>query len=188
MFNIKDMLEQYAHIKAIYALTSTPSKSYSLRELAAKAGISPGASKQALDYMRQQGMVNLTVVGRSHLHKANLESALCRQWKILFNLEHIEKSGALKELINRVGYAHAILLYGSFAQGTNDEKSDIDLLVITQKPEKIDLRFVKTFGREANIMHMSLGEWKKKAMLDKIFYENVIYDSIVLYGKRPVIT
>lgn len=187
MFSIIYMLDQYITIKAIQKITSQPNKSFSVRELASSISISPGASKIALDYMREKGIVTLKVIGRTYQYKADLESPLCRQWKVLFNLDLIESSKIVENLIKRVKNIHSILLYGSFAQGKNDEGSDIDLSVVTHKPKKIELGFIKKLGREANISILSLGEWKKKAGKNKVFYENVIYDSIVLYGRRPVV-
>lgn len=181
------MLEQYAIIKALGKIIALPRKSFSVRELAIHAGISPGASKNALDYMRKKGIITLNVIGRTYQYKLDLESPLCRHWKILFNLDLLEESGIVGNLAKNLENIHCILLYGSFAEGTNDEKSDVDLLVIAHTPKKIDLGFARKLGKEANITIMSMADWRKKAAEDKVFYENVIYDSIVLYGKRPVV-
>ncbi len=181
------MLEQYATIKALGKIASMPRKSFSVRELAICAGISPGASKNALDYLRKKGMATLNVIGRTYQYKLDLESPLCRHWKILFNLDLLEESGIVANLVKNLENIHCILLYGSFAQGTNDEKSDVDLLVIAHKPKKIEPDFAGKLGKEANITIMGMADWRKKADENKVFYENVIYDSIVLYGKRPVV-
>jgi predicted nucleotidyltransferase len=181
------MLEHYAMVKAIEGLTAQPSKSFSVRGLAAASGISPGAAGEALSYMKKKGIATLQVIGRTHQYRANLESPLCRQWKILFNLDLLQDSGIARGLAEKIPNVQSVLLYGSFARGTNDGKSDIDLLAIAHKPARVDLGFVNGLGREANVTVMSMGEWKKKAVEGKVFYENVIYDSIVLYGERPVI-
>ncbi|MDD5337020.1 MAG: nucleotidyltransferase domain-containing protein [Candidatus ainarchaeum sp.] len=181
------MMEQYAVIKAMEKLTSHPEKKFSVRGLAAEAGISPGASKAALDYMRERRIVNLEIVGKTYQYRADLESPLCRQWKVLFNLEQLRVWQLVKEITEKLGNVHAILLYGSMGQGTNDQKSDADLLVIAHKPKKVRFDFARSMGREANITVMSMAEWKLNAAKNKVFYENVVYDSIVLHGKRPVI-
>ncbi|HIH32983.1 MAG: nucleotidyltransferase domain-containing protein [Candidatus Diapherotrites archaeon] len=181
------MLEKYALIKAIQALTAKPAKSFSVRGLAAEARLSPGAARTALDFMRKKGIASLKVVGKTFQYRANLESPFCRQWKILFNLEELVDAKIAEEIANKIPQVHCILLYGSFAKGTNDEKSDIDLLVVAQGKSKADLGFANKFKREANISILSLQEWKRKALEDKVFYENVIYDSIVLHGERPVV-
>lgn len=181
------MLNQYITIKAIQAVTSNPNKEFSIRGLASAIKISPGASKIALDFMHKKEIVSLKVVGKTHQYKSNLESPLCRQWKILFNLDMLADSGIVEELTAKIPNIHSILLYGSLGKGTNDEKSDLDLLVVAHKPKKIALSSEEKIKKEVNISVISLSEWKRKAEKEKAFYEDVVFDSIVLFGERPVV-
>ena len=179
------MLDQYAIIKAIQEITSKPNKTFSVRGLASSAKISPGACKIALASMTKQNLVSFSVIGKSHQYKANLDNALCKQWKILFNLNELNEAKILEQIKKEISNVQAVLLYGSFAKGTNDEKSDVDLLVIAFNPKKIS--FAGKLKKEINLIAFSPSEWKKKALQNKVFYENIIYDSIVLFGARPVI-
>ncbi|MFA4854994.1 MAG: nucleotidyltransferase domain-containing protein [archaeon] len=182
------MLEKYALIKAIRVLTSEPMKSFSVRGLARETCLSPGATRTALDYMRNKGIACLKIIGKTYQYRADLENPLCRQWKILFNLDKIADSRIVEQTVKKMQHPISILLYGSFAKGTNDEKSDIDLLVISSQKAKTDFGFTNKLGKETNFSLFSLSDWKKKAVEDKVFYENVIYDSIVLFGEKPVVT
>ncbi len=181
------MLEQYVVVKAIQEITSKPNKSFSVRGLASSIGISPAASGQAFEFMKKKGIVTLDVVGRTYQYKANLENALCRQWKILFNLDSLHGSGIVERMAEEFPALQSVLLYGSFARGTNDEKSDVDLLAIAHDSGKTGFLPGKKAKREINLLLLSPGEWKKKALRNKVFYENIIYDSIVLFGERPVV-
>ncbi len=181
------MLEKYAVVKAIETVTSEPNRQFSVRGLAKQAGLSPGAAKISLDYMQSAGLVKLQVIGRSHLFKADLESALCRQWKILFNIEQLQKARIVGKLLAELGEVHSILLYGSCGKGTNDEKSDFDLLVIAHKPKRIEQHVFSKLGREANCTVLELRQWQNKVKVDRVFYESIIYDSIPLFGNRPVV-
>jgi predicted nucleotidyltransferase len=181
------MMEKYALINAIRAMLSNPAKSLSVRETAKKAGISLASARTSLDYMQKKGIITLKAIGKTHQYKANLESPLCRQWKVLFNLDKLADSGIVEEITGKIPQVHSILLYGSSAKGTNDEKSDFDIIIIAQNQPKTILDFSRKLGKEANISVFSIADWKKKALQNKVFYENVIYDSIVLYGERPVI-
>ncbi|MFH1306518.1 MAG: nucleotidyltransferase domain-containing protein [Candidatus Micrarchaeota archaeon] len=187
MFNILNMLEQYAIVKAIEKLTSLPNRSFSVREFAKFSKISPAMASKALEYMNKGGIATLKKVGKTYQYRANIASPLCRQWKILFNIEKIEKAGIVQNIIQKIPNIHSILLYGSMARGTNDEKSDYDVLVIAHARMKINYDFLGKLPGEANFTLMGIEDWKKKARNDKVFYENVIYDSIVLYGERPVV-
>ncbi len=190
MFNISNMkneLEKYVLLKVIDKITSEPNKSFSVRGLAKELNISSASSKSALDYMKEKQLVHLKIIGRTYQYNADLNNSLCRQWKILFNLDEITDSKIVENFIKKFENIYSILLYGSYAKGTNDPKSDIDLLVIVQKYKKINLNFVNNLKKEANISILSFKEWKTKAKTNKVFYENIIYDSIVLYGEKPVV-
>lgn len=182
------MMEKYALIKALKAMVEAPSKSFSVRGLASEIGMSPGAARTSLDYLRKKGIVSLKVIGITYQYKACLESPLCRQWKILFNVDKLTDSGIIGEITRKIPDVQSILLYGSFGRGTNDEKSDVDLLVISHNPKVNDHDFGGKLAKEANITVLSMANWRQKALRDKVFYENVIYDSIALYGERPVVT
>jgi predicted nucleotidyltransferase len=180
------MLERYALIQALKTVLNAPNTSFSVRGLAKESGLSLGTVRATLDYMQKKGIVTLKKVGTTYQYKADLPNPLCRQWKILFNLDGLIDSKIMEEIIQKVPHVQSVLLYGSFARGTNDEKSDIDLLIIAHQSVKADLSFAKA-KKEINLSILSLSDWKKKAVSDKVFYENVIYDSIVLFGERPVI-
>ena len=180
------MLERYTLIKAIHKVTSEPNNSFSIRGLASEIGISPRSAKIALDYMLNKGIVTLKVIGRTYQYRTNLESPLCRQWKILFNLDILEDLKIVDTIKNNLNSLYSLLLYGSFARGTNDKHSDIDLLALTHKPEKLSIPAEK-LGPKFNITVLSLKEWKEKAVKDRVFYDHIIFDSIVLYGERPVV-
>jgi len=182
------MLDQYVVVKAIQEVASKPSKSFSVRGLAASIGISPAASRMALEFMKKKGIATLTVIGKTYQYKANLENALCRQWKILFNLDLLADAKIVEHIIEKIPSIQSVLLYGSFAKGVNDEKSDIDLLVVSLKQGRIDSKLAGKINKEVNLSVMTLHDWKLKAVQDKVFYENVIFDSIVLHGdSRPVV-
>ncbi len=187
LYFILNMLEKYALVLAMKTVLAAPNTPFSVRGLAKEAKLSPGASGTALNCMLAKGMVSLKTIGKTHQYQANLESALCRQWKILFNLDKITDSKIVEEIVKRIPTIQSVLLYGSFAKGTNDEKSDIDLLVIVHHPTKTDLGFANRLKKEANLSVLSLTEWRRKAVQNKVFYENVILDCIALFGEKPVV-
>lgn len=187
MYLILNMLKQYAIINAIEKITSHPNRSFSVREFAKFSNLSPAMAGRALEYMKNEGIVTLKQIGRTYQYKADLSSPLCRHWKILINLQKISASGLAEKAKKTMPDIFSILVYGSMARGTNDEKSDVDLLIISHSPQKLPPDFLGALGGDVNISLLSLLQWKKKAGEDKVFYDNVIYDSIVLYGEKPVI-
>ena len=78
-----------------------------------------------------------------------------------------------------------MVLYGSYANGDNDSKSDIDLLLITNNKKNLTNLIQKLEARMKKIISiqkMNISEWQKLKEKDKIFYESILINHIVLYG------
>ena len=178
------MIKKYALFKVLNVLIN--SKDISLRDVAKKAKIGVATSKSCLDYLREKNIVKRKIVGKSHLFSMNLDNYVSRHIKILNSLNTIKNSGLVEELLKRHRTINSILLYGSLARGDDDEKSDIDILIISRKP--IKLKPLKShLKREVTIVAYTLSEWRKKSVTDKPFYDRVIMDGIALYGEKPIV-
>ena len=180
------MLEEYATIKNIQKILSTPSKTYTLRGLAEHSNTSKNATGKAIKFMLKRKLITKKVIGPTHQYKANLENPLTKQWKILFNLEEINNSGIIEDILKN-NKAQSIILYGSMAKGTNDEDSDADILIITEKEDEKGSIEGRVLNREVNTFFTTYKKWKMLSKKDKAFYDSVILNSLVLYGRKPVL-
>jgi predicted nucleotidyltransferase len=186
MFNTVYMLGKYALVKALRTVLANPQRTFSVRGLAKEAGLSPGGAMACFKYMEENNMLKVARVGRALQFRADLDNALTREWKRLFTLQMLEHVRG--ELLDRLGTGTiSVLLYGSMAKGIDDEKSDIDILVITNKKERVSLTDIEAkTKREINLSMFTPADWREKAVKDKLFYEQVILDSITLFGEKPV--
>lgn len=183
-------LNDYAIVRAMRVVLTRPIKKFSIVELAKETRLAPSAAKYALDYMLKRGLVKDGRIGRIHQYQADLYSYLTRQWKIVFSLEDLHNAKVVEGMLRTRKSILNIALYGSVATGRDDEKSDVDILVIadTDLNGKKEIIAVGTrILREINISVYTPLEWRRKAQADKVFYENVILDSIALYGEKPVV-
>ncbi len=178
------MFENYALFSVLKTVLANPSQKLSVRETAKKSGVSASTAKNSLDFLKKLGVIKLSVVGKTYQYETVLENALTRQWKILFAVMELNNAKLVEKVLSKAKNVSNILLYGSLAKGIGDDKSDVDLLVISNSKHlhlDIDLK------RELNIMFLTPFEWSLKAKSDKVFYEQVVFDSIELYGVRPVV-
>ncbi len=182
------MLKQYAVLRAIEVLLKQPNKRFSISSLAKEAGMAPSAASYSLGYMKKKGLVRLDIVGPTHQYHAELDNPLARHWKILISLDEIGESGFVQDVLKKMGNVIAIVLYGSVAAGTDDAKSDIDVIIIADT-RKTGAAFEKAEigGRDLNVSVYTPLEWRRKAHAAKAFYDNVIIDGIALYGGKPVV-
>lgn len=180
------MLEKYALIKVINGLLKN--KEISLRELARKVDVGSSTAKIQLDYLLRNDIVEKKIIGRNHLFRLNANNFVVRQIKILDSLLELKTIGLVEEILEKHPSTLSILLYGSVAKGLDDNESDIDILIVTRKPEKLKpLKTEKKVKREITLILYTLAEWKNKAKEDKVFYDNVMLNSINLYGEKPAV-
>lgn len=159
----------------------------SLTAAARRAGISLNAAHTYLTEMQRKGILSRKEIGRTHLYMLNQGSFLARHLKILLSLDELNESGIVEEIRKRNYSVISIILYGSVARGDDDEKSDIDILVIARKKQRLGGLAVKSLKRQVSIEQYTPSEWRATAKTDKIFYDKVIVDGIALYGEIPVV-
>jgi len=181
------MIRKYALFKVVDLLVNN-STEISLRGVAKKAGIGTATSKACLDYLKEKEIVKIKKIGNSHLFSLNPDNFVAKQVKILGILSAIKDSNLIQELLEEYSSVSSIILYGSSARGDYNEKSDIDLLIISRKPIKLKpLKVEKKISKEITFVIYTLSDWRKKAETDKPFYDGVIIDGIALYGEKPVV-
>ena len=160
-----------------------PTKEFHLRETARLLKISSSTAKLSLDKLKAHGLILEKGIANLRVFKANLENIILKEMKKTKNLSLIKES-AIAEYIQKTLNPASVVLFGSFAKGTNDEKSDIDLLIITNKKKQLSLLGIK--GNELQIIQLTPLEWKEKVKKDKPFYQEIITTGITLLGEMPI--
>ena len=97
-----------------------------------------------------------------------------REFKVLTNLLLIEP------LVEKLkGLSHRIVLFGSWAEGSDNENSDIDLFIVSSEKEKV-LSVVNKFSYSAKLYNRKVQpiinapeELLKKGKEERIFLEQV---------------
>jgi len=93
-------------------------------------GISVGAASMILRVLEGEHMIDVDEKGGMKFYRINLLNPVAREFKVLFNVHRISR--LVEPLKN---YSDRIILFGSFADGTDGPESDVDLLVLTSEPQ-----------------------------------------------------
>jgi predicted nucleotidyltransferase len=166
---------------------NNPYEQIHLRELSRKTKISIFSTKKIADDLVNQKILLEKRQGNQRYLKPNMENQFFKQLKIAYSIKEIQDSQILKYLEEKIPAISSITLYGSTAQGKDDKKSDIDILIIGQKT-KIDIsKYEKKLKKEINLLIMKWSEWRTHAKQDKPFYREILKDGIALFGDIPVI-
>jgi hypothetical protein len=152
-------------------LASDPLKRLYQREVARKAGVSVGKTNQILRSLEREEIVLREHVGRVDLYRFNLQSPLARHLKVVFILH---ETGGLAKSLRSV--TDRVILYGSSAEGSDTNESDIDLLVVINEKEgahRTIRHAARSMGRTVSPIILSPMEFSSLKKKDPAFYEQV---------------
>jgi predicted nucleotidyltransferase len=157
-----------------------------LREFSRKLKISPNTAQRFLDLFLKEKLITEARKGNLRFFKANLDNIVFRYIKKTYFIKRLEESGFISSLKS---VASDVVLFGSFAKGLDDSKSDMDLLIISlnkSEVNKIILNFEKKFNKQINVHVFSFLEWDKQKKINIAFYQEIISTGINLIGQIPV--
>ena len=181
------MIFNKASMKIMQYFFDKPYEQIHLRELSRKTNTSIYSTKIIIDELVNQQILTEKRQGNQRYIKANMENLFLKQLKIAFSIKKIQDCKILQQLEEKIPAISSIILYGSTAQGKDDEKSDIDLLIIGQKTHIDISKYEKKINKEINLLIMKWSEWRQHANQDKPFYREIVKDGIALFGDIPVI-
>ena len=131
--SLADALFTRTQQKVLGLLYGRPAETFYLNEIVRLAGVGKGTVNRELDRMLAAGLVVLTRVGNQNHYQANPECPVYEELQAIvrktFGVTDVLRS-ALKLVDDAIDFA---FVYGSIAKGSAGAKSDIDLLVITDK-------------------------------------------------------
>jgi len=111
-------------------LMLSPEERYYVRELARLTGISPGAVKYELDALTEADLITRVADGNRVVYQANKQSPVYEELRSLVAKTSGIPLAIRNALIPFGGKIERALIYGSLAKGTNQSRSDVDLLVV----------------------------------------------------------
>jgi len=180
-------MHEMKFMKFVEFFLVNPYKEVYIRELAKKLKISPFATKKYADVLVKDGLILDEKRANLRYLKANMTNLFFKHIKISYNIRKILKSGLVEYLKENLANVSSIILFGSLAKGEDEERSDIDILIIgKQKHLELDV-FRSRLDKEITIHFFSWSEWNGKFKEDHPFYYEVISHGIPLYGELPLL-
>ncbi len=137
----------------------------SVREYSRETGISPPTASKLLKDFEKEGLLIMRGERGFLLFRANRESEELKDFSRIYWRNKLKK---LFEFLSDEFHSPTIILFGSLAKLEVIEKSDIDLVLLTEFKKNVDLsKFKKQFGREIQIFKFkSIKEINKELQLN----------------------
>lgn len=146
--------ETEVYRKVLAYFFSFPEKSVGLNGLSKSIKASKTATKNAVSQLIEENFLNKQEVGNAWQISMNFQNAYITTKKIPYNLQLIYESEIISKINKKIPNAKAIILFGSYRWGTDNEKSDIDIAVEVLGKEKLKietLEIIKKLGFRKNV-------------------------------------
>ncbi len=166
--------------KVLIALSKYPTEGITLRKLSRISRVSLGSLSKIVRRLEKEKIIQKSKMGKSYVITLNIEDEKVRNWKRVINLSLLLSSGIVEEI--KEYYPTAIILFGSYAEGSDTENSDIDLAVFGVKEVKIDIqKYAKILNRKISLFCFKDTNKVGRNLL------NSIANGVTLYGFMEVI-
>lgn len=171
-----------------YFFTHTEAVLY-LREIASIIKVDPGNLSKELTRLEKEGVFKSIERGKQKYFSLNRQYPLFSELKsIIFKSVGVE--GSLKKMLGKIKGVHYAFIYGSYAKGSENDFSDIDLAMVIDKNKfKSDIFEKKAYevgrklSREVNYSYYPDGEWRHKMNKSDSFIKNILnQEKIMLAG------
>lgn len=179
--DIKNYIYNPTPLKILSFLSLHPGKIFTAKEISESAHASKGATNQTLRLFLNLDILSREQKGNVFLYKLNHNNIILKQFKMFDNLL------TLHFLIKEIQpYCYKIILFGSYANGTNTDESDIDLFVKSENRDEVRhlINKFETVDLKIQAIIQDPLEVASTEKEDKEFFEQV-KKGIVLWEGRP---
>lgn len=173
------MLEKLLRSKAEVAVLGVAlfSDGLHLREIARRAGVSAPEAKRELDSLVWLGALAKTEKGNMSIYTLNSSCPFINELRGLY-LKTEGPIPLLKKELSKLAGLHYAFIYGSFASGNFNERSDIDLFLAgeieTEEADRICFGIQNKTMREINYILWSEADLKKKMKEGGAFVSSLV--------------
>ena len=116
--------------KVFEIFVDEPLKIHYVKEITRRINLAPTSVKKHLENLGKENILKRKMGDRFNGYISNRDHEKFIFYKQVFNKIKIKESGLIDYLINLI-HPKTIVLYGSYNKGEDIEKSDIDLIIIS---------------------------------------------------------
>ena len=169
--------------KLLAALAEDPQRELYQREIARASSVSIGATCQKLKILADDEMVTSRKSGKMIYYRYNLKNPVARQFKLLLNLS------AVFELTRKLrDHAQRVILFGSYAEGTNITASAIDIFVLTRESKmvrEIARDYGDNQGKKVSLVIVNINEFQLLKAKYKPLYKRIMQGITLWEASQP---
>lgn len=181
-----DVFDKYVDWKILCCFLSNPRIDFYANQVAKQLHISPSSSNSALKTFAMKGFLIVEEKGFATLYRLNTDNEVVKSLKRAYGIDFVLSSKPGEILLKLDPDLLSLALYGSYANGSFDEGSDVDFIVVTPSKKEVYVNIFKElehlFDKEVNFTIFKLSEWRMLASKKDAFYLNVVSNHVLLHG------
>lgn len=173
------MYQEWNRYKILRVFFDEPNRKWQLRQLERKVGISLPSVRNHVKALLKEGLLKVEEEGVYRGYRASMSEKF-RIYKLNDMLERLRSTGLVRKLEERCT-PNCIVLYGSGAEGRDDERGDIDIFVESEEREMDLAQYEEQLHRKISLL------FEPDVMKLNRELRNTLANGIVLSGFLKVI-
>ncbi len=158
-----------------------PSREIHIRKLSRELGISVGSAKTYCYLLRKENILKEKKQANLKLFRLDNENYISREYKKAYYLTYLKELG-IEEIVKN---EDSLAIYGSYASGNFDEKSDIDILVIGENKDINNKKLISIknkSNKEIQLTVIPYYKWETMKKKNDSFSNSVLKNYILIKG------
>ena len=153
---LDDILGSKSKIRILRLIFEYPQREFTEREIAKHIGMSQNTVNLALTDLRKTNIMSYRKIGRANVYTLNKNSALIPYISQLFQNERKIRKDMIQRIKKATNTYISCILFGSFADNTENYESDLDLLIIVREKRKVKADLGRLEGEFLRLYSISL--------------------------------
>jgi len=181
-----ELFRQYVQWKILAHFLANPNTSYHIKQLARMLKVSPASVSSAVKSFEEDGLLLKEEKGLAHIYRLDSDNTVVAPLKKAYGIAFVLSSKPKEKFLEIDPNIISLALFGSYAEGSFDEKSDIDFLIVTSARKEMLIKAAKRIEeeleKEVSLSILKLSEWRAMAKKCDAFYKKIVENHILLYG------
>ncbi len=174
---LERLITSTARLRILNLFLLNTGSEFHVREAARRTRLNLNSVRRELDNLESANLLKSRRQGSLRLYSANPENPIYEELKKIL-LKTTGVGDAIRNSIATLGKTEAAFIYGSFAKGSEEPRSDIDLFIVGEidhrRASDIFERLEKELSREINYVIFSPKEFRERKARKDPFVSNVM--------------
>ncbi|MCZ7380231.1 MAG: nucleotidyltransferase domain-containing protein [Candidatus Methanoperedens sp.] len=181
-----ELFKTYVKWKILSHFLANPNTSFHIKQLARILNVSPASVSSAVKSFEENGLLSKEEKGLAHIYRLDSDNSMVAPLKKAYGIASVLSSKPTENFLGIDPGIISLALFGSYAEGSFDEKSDIDFLIVTSTRKEKFIKAAKILEeeleKEVSLSVLKLSEWRAMAKKGDAFYNRIVENHILLHG------